>query len=292
MNLERKKLESIAKEHHINVGYSDEDILIIDNIRNLADPDTTRVNMNLIVVCVEGRVQGMVNGHQMELRKNQVVIYPPNVVFSDVMASPDVEFKALFLTNRILQAFLREKINVWNEVMYVHKTHVFTMEEKDIVYYSHFYELLQMAIGMGSEEPYQTDIVQALLRGAFLGLCGKMKQILPVSDNVQVRSSNTLFKRFLETLNEQSVKHRTVESYASELCITPKYLSFVCKKNSGKTANEWITEHVMEDMRYYLKQTDLSIKEVCNQMGFANPSFFGKYVKDHFGMTPMQFRRS
>ena len=88
------------------------------------------------------------------------------------------------------------------------------------------------------------------------------------------------------------MKHRTVDSYASELFITPKYLSAICKKSSGKTANEWITEAVMEDIRYYLKLTDLSIKQICNIMGFPNPSFFGKYVKEHFGMPPIQFRTS
>ena len=62
------------------------------------------------------------------------------------------------------------------------------------------------------------------------------------------------------------------------------------KKNSGKTANEWITEHVMEDIRYNLKQTDYSNKQICDMLGFPNTSFFGKYVKDHFGMTPMQVR--
>ena len=86
------------------------------------------------------------------------------------------------------------------------------------------------------------------------------------------------------------MKHRPVEDYANDLCISPKYLTVICKKNSGKTANEWITEHVLEDIRYYLKHTDLSIKQICDELGFPNPSFFGKYVKDHFGMTPLEFR--
>lgn len=93
-------------------------------------------------------------------------------------------------------------------------------------------------------------------------------------------------------LHTIKVKHRPVEAYANDLCISPKYLTVICKKNSGKTANEWITEHVLEDIRYYLKQTDMSIKQICDRLGFPNPSFFGKYVKDHFGQTPVQLRNS
>jgi len=100
------------------------------------------------------------------------------------------------------------------------------------------------------------------------------------------------FQRFLDLLHSSQVKHRTVEAYASELCISPKYLTAICKKNSGKTTNQWIREQVLEDIRYYLCQTDLSIKQISDRLGFPNPSFFGKYVKQHFGMTPVDFRNT
>ena len=105
------------------------------------------------------------------------------------------------------------------------------------------------------------------------------------------RSSNQLFQQFMNLLSNNTAKHQTVAYYADQLCISPKYLSAICKQSTGKTANEWIREHVMEDIRYYLQQTDLSIKEICDRLGFPNPSFFGKYVKEHFGMTPSKMRR-
>ena len=88
------------------------------------------------------------------------------------------------------------------------------------------------------------------------------------------------------------MKYRSVESYANELCISPKYLTSICKSYSGKTASDWIREQVLEDIRYYLKKTDLSIKQVSAKVGFSNASFFGKYVKEHLGMTPNEFRNS
>ena len=92
-------------------------------------------------------------------------------------------------------------------------------------------------------------------------------------------------------LGSTQAKHKPVEYYSRELCVTAKYLSAVCKKCSGKTANEWIKEQVMEDIRYYLRSTDMSVKQISHLLGFPNTSFFGKYVKEHFGMPPVQFRR-
>lgn len=207
------------------------------------------------------------------------------------MISPDFDMKAMFFTNRILQSFLREKMNIWNDVVYVRRMHVITIEDDNLLFYTHLYELLSLCFSNNSHNPFAADIIQSLLRSAVLGLCGALKQRMLNDDiSTDTHTANNHFQHFLDLLHSIDVKHRTVEWYANELCISPKYLSALCKKHSGKTANEWITEHVMEDIRYYLKQTDYSIKQICDLMGFPNTSFFGRYVKDHFGVTPMKLR--
>ena len=290
-------IQSLANNEDIQIGYSDNEIVVVDSIQQFTQISSAHVSMNAIVICTSGKAQAQMNGIQMELHKNQVAIIPQNVTVTDVMVSPDFDVKGMFLTNRILRSFLNEKISVWNDMMYIHCQHIVTMDEDGILFYTHFYDMLTLAIEKGKENPYHTEIIQSLLRSAILGLCGTMKWMLSQNDNqlsiinYQLSTSKSHFQRFLDLLHSTEVKHRTVEAYANDLYISPKYLTTICKKNSGKTANEWITEHVLEDIRYYLKQTDLSIKQICNQLGFPNPSFFGKYVKDHFGMTPMEFRK-
>ena len=286
---EEVTFQTLADNEDIQIGYSDNDIMVVDSIQQFAEVNTAHVAMNAIVICTNGKVQAQMNGIQMELHKNQVAIVPKDVTVTDVMISPDFDLKAMFLTNRILQSFLREKMNVWNDMMYIHRQHIVTMDEDEILFYTHFYDMLTLAIERGKENPYHTEIIQALLRSAILGLCGAMKWMLS-ANNHETRTTGSHFQRFLDLLLSSERKRHTVESYASELCISPKYLTAVCKKNSGKTANEWITEQVLEDIRYYLRQTDLSIKQICDRLGFPNPSFCGKYVKDHFGMTPIQLR--
>ena len=283
-------LQTLADNEDIQIGYSDNDIVVVDSIQQFTEVNAARVAMNAIVICTNGKVQAQMNSQTMELHKNQIAIVPQNVTVTDVMVSPDFNLKAMFLTNRILQSFLREKMNIWNDMMFIRRHYVVTMDEDEILFYTHFYDMLSLAIVKGKDNPLHTDVIQSLLRSAILALCGAMKQKLSLATVHQVKTSDNHFQRFLDLLHSSEVKRHTVETYASELCISPKYLSALCKKNSGKTANEWITERVLEDIRYYLKQSDFSIKEICDRLGFPNPSFFGKYVKDHFGMTPLQFR--
>ena len=290
-------IQSLANSEDIQIGYSDNEIVIVDGIQQFTQLNAAHVAMNAIVICTNGKAQAQMNGMQMELHKNQVAVIPQNVTVTDVMISPDFDLKGLFLTNRILRSFLNEKISIWNDMMYIHRQHIVTMDEDEILFYTHFYDMITLAVERGKENPYHTEIIQALLRSAILGLCGAMKWMLSADNqlsivNSQLSTGKSHFQRFLDLLHSTDMKRRTVEAYANELCISPKYLTTICKKNSGKTANEWITEHVLEDIRYYLKQTDLSMKQICNQLGFPNPSFFGKYVKDHFGMTPLEFRNN
>lgn len=247
--------------------------------------------MNAVAICTRGKAMGTINGKTIEVHKNQVAIIPHDVIVTDLMISPDFDMKVMLFTNRILHSFLHEKVNIWNDVVYIHRMHVITMEDDDLRFYTNLYEMLSLCFYKEECFPFRTDVIQALLRGAILGLCGALKhRMLNDKESIVRGTGNNHFQRFLDLLHSLEVKHHSTKWYASELCITPKYLSYICKKNSGKTANEWITEHVMEDIRYNLKQTDYSNKQICDMLGFPNTSFFGKYVKDHFGMTPMQVR--
>ena len=95
------------------------------------------------------------------------------------MISPDFNLKGMFLTNTILQSFLREKMSVWNEMMYIRRMHVMTLRNDDeLLFYTHFYEMLRLCIDSHTDNPYRTEVIQALLRSAILGLCGRLKKML------------------------------------------------------------------------------------------------------------------
>ncbi len=286
--------QSLADNKDINIGYSDNDIVIVDSIQQFVEITSARVSMSAIAVCTSGRIQGLMNGKEITLVKNQIGIIPPNVIISDLMITPDFNIRVVFLSNSIIQSFLREKIHVWNEMMYIHELHVITLKEEDFPFYTGIYDILQQCINKPSDIPYRADVIQAFLRAAILALCGAMRMMAPdvADEQADAHTSNSYFHRFLDLLHAGQRRRRSVESFANELCISPKYLSVICKKHSGKTANEWIRECVLEDIRYYLKETDLSIKQICHQMGFPNPSFFGKYVKQHFGCTPLEYRNN
>ena len=294
MHQEEITLQALTHNDDIHVGYSDNDIVIVDSIQMFAEITTAHVTMSATAICLSGKVTAQMNGQPITLCKNQVAVIPPNANITDLMISPDFNIKAMFFTNDVLRRFLREKMNVWNDVMYIHRLHVITLKkDEDLQFFKQFYDMLSFCMERQKDNPFSTDIIQSLLRAGVLGLCGYMKLLLPITSIThEAGFTNNHFQRFLDLLHTGNGYHRSVASCASELCLTPKYLTFICKKHSGKTANEWITEQMKEDIRFYLKQTDYSIKQISSMLGFPNTSFFGKYVKVHFGVTPTQLKNT
>ena len=286
---EKVTLQTITENKDIQIVYSDKDIVIFDTIQQLAEISAAHLELNVIAICTKGKIQGLLNGQPIELCGNHIVIIPSGSLVTNIMVSPDYKIKTLCINNGVLHDFLREKMSLWDEMMYVRHLHTITMEDNETAFYMHFYEMLEMCLQSPNDFPFRSDVIQALLRSGMLALCGALKNQLHNVEE-QVLSSNNHFHRFLDLLHQEQVKHRTVEWYAEQLCISPKYLSAICKKYSDKTANQWITENVLEDVRYYLKQTDLSIKQISDKLGFSTPSFFGKFVREHLGVTPMKYR--
>ena len=285
--------QSLAEREEVRIGYSDNDMVIVDSIQKFTEINAAHIAMNVIMICTNGKIQARMNDMHLSLTKNQVAIVPQNVLVTDIMISPDFNLKALFLNNSILQSLLREKMAIWNDVMFIHHNHVITLDKDYLETFPMFYDMLNRAVERSQENPFGTEIIQSILTTGILTLCGEMKLMLPDEyRNEETKLSNSHFQRFLELLHNSEVKYRPVDYYAGELCISPKHLTSICKKISGKTASEWIKEQVLEDIRFYLKKTDLSIKQVCGRVGFSNTSFFGKYVKEHLGMTPMEYRNS
>ena len=99
-------------------------------------------------------------------------------------------------------------------------------------------------------------------------------------------------RSFLELVNADDGSHRSVNYYADRLCYSPKYLSSIIKMVTGKTPLQIINENAIKQIKFKLRHSDISMKELADLFDFPNPSFFGKFVKIHTGMTPMQYRQS
>ena len=52
-----------------------------------------------------------------------------------------------------------------------------------------------------------------------------------------------------------------------------------------------IHETTINNIRQQLRYSNKTVKEICSELDFPNLSFFGKFVREHLGMSPKEYRQ-
>ena len=205
--------------------------------------------------------------------------------------SSDFECKVLCISDYLVRGLLRDKVDVWHHTVYSNRLNFIDMPpgtKEDLDFY---YSLINSKLKHHAP-PAPHEILLALLRALLLELCDMIERSNGINREQKLSQGKVLFNRFLSLISNSQVKRQPITVYASHLAITPKYLTMLCLKFSNKTASEWVAQYTVEEIRFYLKSSDLSIKEISARMGFSNMSHFGSYVRKHLGMSPSEYRFS
>lgn len=274
--------------HNIPV-YCDGRIAFIDHLQDVPQEYPVQLDSFLVIVCLRGFSRIDIDGRTFEVSANQMLICHPNIVLENGMASPDLQFRCICLSRDYLQQLpIVGDANVWDVVLFLEKSPVLPLSGEDIQGFCQYYDLLRSKL-TGTPRRHQKEILDALLLAFLYEFRDVLEQFIDIKPQAYT-AANSVFRRFLELLTSTYPKPRSVAWYADKLCLTPKYLSTVCKEASGETAGELINRYVVKDVDILLKKRGKSIKEICNELEFPNLSFFGRYVKKHLGLSPKQYR--
>ena len=72
--------------------------------------------------------------------------------------------------------------------------------------------------------------------------------------------------------------------------LTPSYLSYLFKKETGITVHKFIQDKRLETAKNLLKQNEYSCMDIAAMLCFSSQSHFIKSVKDKYGLTPKEYR--
>ena len=267
----------------------DDDLLYLEDLRKVSNLSTVRISYNTVVYCRAGRLLVEIGGNQqVKVKPGQLLLIPTGKIVQPILMSTDVDATALLVSDKMLRSVLGNQINVWNEAMYMKE--IYVVEKASWIESMGAYT--RTIFGGNEMPPFHREILISFLRAMLLMICGDLvkHESLALDNGDSSIRDKEIFNQFLQLLGKQDQKRQKVSYYANLLNITPKYLSTVCKKVSAKNPMRWITESVMEDCYMLLKDTDLSVKEISNRLGFLNSSFFGQYFREQTGVTPVEYR--
>ncbi len=110
-------------------------------------------------------------------------------------------------------------------------------------------------------------------------------------DEVKSYRVRKLFNLFMRLMERDYKLSRDVSYYASQMNITPKYLTNIVRQVTDHTPKAIIDQYVVLQIKTQLRRTPQSVKEIAWEYHFADASFFCRYYKKHTGVTPQQERK-
>ena len=255
-----------------------------------------RPKYHLVIIVLDGNIEIIINGKRFNFGKNSYINLP---TWSDIYEIRyDKRFHAMVTaTDRSVAQDIFRNRNPFpptfklaidhslggemidkNDIMTLkkdinnmieslsNKEHRFAEE----VNYAYFYILL-------------TDMADMMWRKYGSGM---------PSHNSDMRRADSILKGFADLLADHVKTETTVDFYAEKLCISKQYLSFIVKEKTQVSVGRIISIMRVEEASRLLRDPQLTLQQIAEELSFADQSSFGKFFKKHSGMTPMKYRQS
>lgn len=244
----------------------------------------------LFGICLKGYIRYSVDSEELIAKENDIFIIGERHVIDNYTFSSDFKGFALLISHNFINDIIMG-INSVSSLYVFFSTHpVVSLGLKEFSAIESDFIFLEKKLSRG-DCYFQKNSVRSLL----LLIVYDLSNILFCSKQINITTkhtcSETIFMNFICLVEKKCKYERCVSWYGSQLNITSNYLSGVVKKTSKFTANEWISRFVMLEAQTLIKNSSKSIKEIAIDLNFPNQSFFGKYFKDHRGISPLEYRK-
>lgn len=250
-----------------------------------------------IFYCQRGSVEVSLEGCHYHIKPGDVYIYMASTLVHLLHKSEDAEGIMVEVDFYYILPIVNKVINVESQ-LFMRKNPCVSLSDEQC---AHFEYLLNNLWDRINAEDCQKENVQyqhlklELIKSMGQTICYEILNMYFTNQPLQPLQQgekDVVFQNFMLSLFRFYRKERDVSFYARMQHITPRYFSAIIKEKTGDSALQWIVRMVITEAKQLLEESDLSIKEIADQLNFPTQSFFGKYFKQYVGVSPKEYRNN
>ncbi len=255
-------------------------------------------NHGVIVICTEGMAQFEYDGKTIQLRKNDMFVYIMlRSVISDFMSSQNFNCRQVWFTAREAWSIDMHGCRSLGDIVYLKQHPKVTLTNQEAGMLNDYFQLLCQRMKDPSPMMHQ-EIVRSLWGTMLLEILCIIRRetVQDMEREPQVGISpdmhrKRLVDKFMQLVEQSDGRVRKVDDFARQLNVTPKYLSVLLKETMNRRPSDMIQLFTLKAIERRLRFSDMTMQEIAYDLNFANASFFGKYVKEHLGLSPLEYRK-
>lgn len=125
------------------------------------------------------------------------------------------------------------------------------------------------------------------LRQKMLEGFGKIQNILEKNK----RSKNALVvEQLIAYIDDNLSKDLSLTALAKHANFSPGYLAVLVKEQLNTNIQKYVLNKRIEKAKYLLKHTEKRVKEIANEVGYADQRYFSEMFKENVGCKPSEYR--
>jgi AraC family transcriptional regulator, transcriptional activator of pobA len=138
---------------------------------------------------------------------------------------------------------------------------------------------------LASRAPWRREMLRARFQTLLLAL-GRVAH----RQGVQITPPASSIGRFQSLIDLHFRQLHRVADYAALLGLTPGHLSHLSKGATGRTAGALIDARLLLEASRLLAHSDSTTAQIAAELGFQDPSYFGRFFRRHTFQSPGAFR--
>ncbi len=280
-----------ARELGCKGDYLGEDMALFSKVEEIPLPiEPMRMDCLFLALCTSGEASYTVDTKLRVVKENQLIIITEGQVVTDYNLSENCKGLGLMVSNVFYREIIKDIHDLVSLFLFARTQPVVNLSEWEMTLFQNYHKMVCLRVNE-EKNPFIRQICCSLLKAWLFEMGGK---IWEVKSNVQSKAltrAEVVFTEFIKLVEKNYKRERRVSWYAEQLGISAKYLSEIVRAASRRTPNDWIDQYVTLEMRVLLKNSSMNIKEMTEYLNFPNQSFFGKYFKEHVGISPSAYRK-
>lgn len=142
---------------------------------------------------------------------------------------------------------------------------------------------------MEGRKPGCEEVCQALMEILIIRLMRNTDLAASVSPHT-VRGSNqcAAIRRYLDTHFKESLN---LDLLAREAHINKYYLAHIFKEEYGLSPINYLISRRIDESRYLLRETNMSVSQIARVLGFSSASYFSQSFRRAEGISPIEYRK-
>src|SRR5690606_35892298 len=110
--------------------------------------------------------------------------------------------------------------------------------------------------------------------------------------SAKAESANKIIEQIKQLIEENYEQDLSLEGIAQKVYLTPSYLSYLFKKETGQSLIRYITQVRMDKAVELLRDTNIKIVDICKMLGYRSSNYFIQSFRQHYGVTPAKYRET